>query len=96
MKVGLNRFTVEERERPFESFQGDPTSLKRQLEKLERVKAKRDETEVHKRLERLQVAVTNKENTMPSLIDVVRSYATVGEIVGVLKEVYGEAEQYVF
>ena len=47
-------------------------------------------------MERLQVAVTNKENTMPSLIDVVKAYATVGEIVGVLKEVYGEAEQYVF
>jgi methylmalonyl-CoA mutase N-terminal domain/subunit len=96
VKVGLNQFTVEERKRPFESFQGDPTSLKRQLEKLERVKAKRDEAEVKKRLERLQVAVTNKENTMPSLIDVVRSYASVGEIVGILKEVYGEAEQYVF
>ena len=96
VKVGLNRFTVDERERPFESFQSDPTSLKRQLEKLERVKARRDEAEGQKRLERLQLAATNKENTMPYLIDVVRSYATVGEIVGVLKEVYGEAEQYVF
>ena len=35
-----------------------------------------------------------QKNLMPYLLDTVKSYATVGEIVGVLKEVYGEAPEH--
>jgi methylmalonyl-CoA mutase N-terminal domain/subunit len=44
-------------------------------------------------LTRLKAAAAGKENLMPRLIDAVKAYATVGEISGALKEVFGEYKE---
>jgi methylmalonyl-CoA mutase N-terminal domain/subunit len=59
--------------------------------RLSRIREERDNQKVGSALEALEKAVVEKENLMPFILDAVRAYATVGEIVGELKEIYGEA-----
>ena len=49
----------------------------------------RDSGRVGQALDRLRLACQGTEITMPHLLDCVRAYATLGEIVGVMKEVFG-------
>jgi methylmalonyl-CoA mutase N-terminal domain/subunit len=93
VKVGVNRFTIDEKQSEMEVFKDDPQALKRQTDRLNRVKATRDNGKVTACLNDLNKAATEGRNMMPYLIDAVKAYATMGEIVKVLKEVYGEAEQ---
>jgi len=72
-------------------FQVDPRTLPNQIKRLKDVKASRDNHHVATSLKGLKQAAFEKKNLMPYLLDTVKSYATVGEIVAVLKEVYGEA-----
>jgi len=96
VKVGVNRFTIDEEQREMEVFALDPEVLSQQIERLNRVRAARDKGKVTACLHDLKVAATEERNTMPYLIDAVKAYATMGEMIGVLKGVYGEAEQPVF
>jgi len=93
IKVGVNRFTDDEEQREVEVVKHGPEILTRQIERLNRVKATRDKGKVIEYLKDLKKAATEERNIMPCLIDAVKAYATMGEIVGVLKEVHGEAEQ---
>lgn len=65
----------------------DPSVGARQTEKL---KASRDSEAVKKSLDRLKAACATDENVMPYLIDAVKTYATLGEICNVMREVFGE------
>jgi methylmalonyl-CoA mutase N-terminal domain/subunit len=87
--VGVNRYTMEEAE-PVETLRIDDAVERDQREGLERIKRERDENEVQRRLGLLVEAARGSENTMPRILDAVRAYATVGEICGVLKPVFGE------
>lgn len=71
----------------------DPEGEDRQIERLRRVRAERDHREWQRALGALRLAATGTENLMPALIGAVRAYATLGEIVGVLKEVFGEHQE---
>lgn len=93
VKVGVNRFQVVEEDRELEVFEVDPRTLMRQIDRLKQVKATRDDRKLERALGALQNGAFEKKNLMPYIIDAVRSYATVGEIVGELKKVYGEAKQ---
>ena len=93
IKVGVNRFTIDEEQREMGALKVDPEVVKRQIQRLNRVKATRDKSKVTACLQDLRKAATEERNTMPCLIDAVKAYATMGEIVEVLKDVYGEAEQ---
>jgi methylmalonyl-CoA mutase N-terminal domain/subunit len=93
VKVGVNRFQIDEEDKELEVFEVDPQTLLRQVGRLEKIKAERDKTTVKNSLAALKNAAVEKKNLMPYLMDAVRSYATVGEMVEKLKEVYGEAEQ---
>ncbi|MBM4330069.1 MAG: methylmalonyl-CoA mutase [Deltaproteobacteria bacterium] len=93
VKVGANRFQIDEEEKELEVFEVDPQTLIRQIGRLEQIKAERDNIKLKNALETLQNAAYAKKNLMPYIMEAVRSYATVGEIVGKLKEVYGEAKQ---
>jgi len=73
-----------------EVHKSDPSSVKRQIERLKRVKKERDREKVSDSLERLGRATRGNENLMPYLIDAARAYATIGEITAVMKEVFGE------
>ncbi len=93
IKVGANRFQIDEEERELEVFEVDPETRSRQIGRLNRIKDERDSKRVGASLEALKRAAGDKENLMPFILDAVRAYATVGEIVGRLKEIYGEASQ---
>jgi methylmalonyl-CoA mutase N-terminal domain/subunit len=93
IKVGVNKFRVEEKDRDLEVFRVDSQTLPKQIQRLNGIKALRDNATVLASLSKLKQAAIDKKNLMPYLLEVVKSYATLGEIVNVLKEVYGEAPQ---
>jgi len=91
--IGLNKFQLVT-DKPKDLLKVDPEVGRRQEEKLFNLKSKRDNEKVQEALNKIkQVAVTN-ENLMPYFIEAVKSYATLGEICGVLREVYGEYQQH--
>lgn len=93
IKVGVNRFQIDEGERELEVFEVDPETRSRQIVRLNRIKDERDNKRVEGALDALKKAALEGKNLMPSILDAVRAYATVGEIVLHLKEIYGEATQ---
>ena len=92
IKVGVNRFRIDEEDRELEVFEMDPKTLSRQVGRLKQVKAERDNAGVTSALKALKSAAIEKKNLMPPILDAVKAYATVGEMVNTLKEVYGEAQ----
>ncbi|OGO33891.1 MAG: methylmalonyl-CoA mutase [Chloroflexi bacterium RBG_16_57_11] len=66
----------------------DPQGYERQRDRLEQVRAQRDPGRVGQALDRLRLACQGAENTMPFLLDAVRAYATLGEMIGVMREVF--------
>ncbi|MBN1381051.1 MAG: methylmalonyl-CoA mutase [Deltaproteobacteria bacterium] len=90
--VGVNQYeTGEEIEMP--SFRVNPAVEKEQLENLARLKQERDSQAVQRGLEAVRVAGKKNENLVPSLVEAVKAYATIGEICDVLREVYGEYKE---
>jgi methylmalonyl-CoA mutase N-terminal domain/subunit len=68
----------------------DPEGYERQVARLERVRRERDNERTGVALEALRQAARGTENTMPFILDCVRAYATLGEIMGVFRQVFGE------
>jgi methylmalonyl-CoA mutase N-terminal domain/subunit len=68
----------------------DPEGYERQVARLDRVRRQRDNLRVGVTLEALRQAARGTENTMPYILDCVRAYATLGEIMGVFRQVFGE------
>ncbi len=87
--VGVNRFQEEE-ERPSDLVRIDPAVEEAQRRRLAEVKSCRDQAAVRACLERLRQDAAGEANLMPAIMDAVRAYATIGEICGVLREVFGE------
>jgi methylmalonyl-CoA mutase, N-terminal domain len=90
--VGLNRFQVEE-EKPSNLLRVDPGVRIAQMEKLNQLKAARDNTCIPQHLGRLKQAARGRENLMVPILDAVKAYATLGEICDALREVFGEYRQ---
>ena len=67
----------------------DPQGYKRQVARLEELRRTRDAGRVGQALDRLRIACQGTENTMPFILDAVRAYATLGEIIKVMKDVFG-------
>jgi methylmalonyl-CoA mutase N-terminal domain/subunit len=87
--VGLNEFVSEEK--PLRDIlKIDPEVERYQREKLARIKEQRDSGQVKRNLEALRGAAEGDRNIVPPILDAVRSYATVGEISDVLRDVFGE------
>ena len=63
------------------------------MERLAQVRRERDDDAVRAKLEAVRAAATAGENVMPSVIDAVELYATVGEVCGVLKDVFGTLQE---
>ena len=89
--VGVNEFASPGEETGMDLFQVDPSVGERQAEKLRRVKAERDGKTVERALQELrEAAMDEKANLMPPILEAVRAYGTIGEICGVLRDVFGE------
>jgi methylmalonyl-CoA mutase N-terminal domain/subunit len=87
--VGVNELTEDE---PIQIplLEMDPEGYERQVARLERVRSERDNEQVGVTLHALRQASRETENTMPYILDCVHAYATLGEIMGVFREVFGE------
>lgn len=92
--VGMNKFQVEE-EAPKGLLKVDPAVGELQKEKLAKLRSERDNDVVNEKLEALRKACEGDDNVMPYIIDAVKTYATLGEICGVMREVFGEYQQSV-
>jgi methylmalonyl-CoA mutase N-terminal domain/subunit len=86
--VGVNRFQQEERAIP--TFRLDPELERLQVEKLRQVRASRSAASVAEKLDALEQTARGEANLMPAIVDAAAAYATVGEISGRLRGVFGE------
>lgn len=90
VKVGVNKYVDESDNPEVELHEYDPETQERQLRSLKAVKAERSTADVAATLKELERAVRAKENVMPALVVCCKAYATVGEMTGVFREVFGE------
>jgi methylmalonyl-CoA mutase N-terminal domain/subunit len=87
--VGVNRYQTDD-EPPPELLSVDRSVQDEQIRRLREVREGRSADEVRRRLDALRRAAEGDDNLMPPILDAVRAYAGVGEICGVLREVFGE------
>jgi methylmalonyl-CoA mutase, N-terminal domain len=91
--VGVNRYAVTE-EKPIETLRIEKSAEDRQIEKLRQLRKRRNNGDVERSLAVLRrMAAAVSQNLMLPLLDAVRSYATLGEICGVLRDVFGTYEE---
>lgn len=86
--VGLNAFEEEE-DLKISVFRVDPELERGQIENLSRIKASRGNSKALEALDRLSKAARAGENLMPSILEAVEAYASVGEISDTLRAVFG-------
>jgi methylmalonyl-CoA mutase N-terminal domain/subunit len=87
--VGVNKFQIEEE--PLEGILMIDDSIRNvQIEKINKVKAKRDNDKVKACLLKLEDAAKGSDNLMPFILEAVEAYATKGEIADTLRHVFGE------
>ena len=90
--VGLNKFAMADEKAMEEQdiFEVDAGVEVSQKNKVAELKAHRNADQVKKSLEALALGIDNNENLMPCIITAVKSYATIGEICGVMRSQWGE------
>jgi methylmalonyl-CoA mutase N-terminal domain/subunit len=86
--VGVNEFTVEE-DTPIEILRIDPKLESEQVARVREVRKKRDQARCANALSSLRKAAAGSDNLMPYILESVRAYATEGEIMNTLIEVFG-------
>jgi len=92
--VGVNRFTTSG-DQPIDLLKMDPATSQRQVERLKEVRLSRNQGDVAEALQGLRKAAQGSDNLMPYILTAVKAYATLGEICGVLRDVFGEYQQQI-
>lgn len=93
--VGVNQFQIKEKA-PEGLLRVDASVGEFQKNKLAKVKAERDNAAVKAALAKLEAAAKDeKANLFPVVLEAVKTYASLGEICGVLRKVFGEYEAHV-
>ncbi|MBI4012040.1 MAG: methylmalonyl-CoA mutase [Candidatus Rokubacteria bacterium] len=100
-KVAVNRHVAPDAERQasqqtdssLELYAFDPKVAEAQVTKLARLRRERDSGAVERALGRLRDTARGQDNLLPPIIEAVRAYATLGEMAGVLREVWGEHKE---
>lgn len=87
--VGVNKFQVDE-EQKFDYLRVNPESEREQIEQLKNLRKSRDDDKVQTALHDLRLGAEGETNLVPLIIEAVKVYATLGEICGVLRDVFGE------
>jgi methylmalonyl-CoA mutase, N-terminal domain len=87
--VGVNDYQIDEAA-PIPTLYVDPAKERIHLERLYRVRRERDNERVGVALAALEQAARGSENTMPHILDAARAYATLGEIMGIFRKVFGD------
>lgn len=96
LKVGVNCFKRDEEAKKVEFHPYNVEAANKQIKKLKKIKSSRDKVKVKNALEELRRDVEQNKNLMPATIKAVKCYASVGEIIQVLKDVYGEYKEPIF
>jgi len=92
-KIGVNKYVMAEERTEIELHPFNTKVAEEQKKKLGRIKAERNNAGVEEALIGLKEAAQTEENVMPHMLKAVKSYATLGEITKVLKEVFGEFKE---
>ena len=92
--VGVNRFTRDE-EPGIPTQRIDEALERRQVERVRARRARRDAARWTASLDRVRDAARTDANLIPAILEAVESYATVGEIAGALREIFGEFRESV-
>ncbi len=87
--VGVNRFGDDDQESPLDLLRISNTAGESQSAKLKTLRAERDGGRVRNSLRALQEAADKGQNTMPSILEAVRAYATLGEMCDALRASFG-------
>ncbi len=88
--VGLNRFQMEEELARPQLLRVDEAVQQEQVAQLQRTRAGRDNAAVRQALAELRAAAQGTDNLLHPMKEALRRYATLGEVCGVLREVFGE------
>jgi methylmalonyl-CoA mutase N-terminal domain/subunit len=90
--VGQNDFTGEMGE-PIDYLYIDDTVEEKQVERLAALRRRRDAGAVERAVEAVRCAAASDVNLMPAILEAVHAYATVGEICGAMRDVFGEYQE---
>jgi len=93
--VGVNDLTVEEDWVPVELLRVHPKVEEEQVARLQKLRGARDNRRVKLLLDKLHDEADGDKNLMPTIIEAVKSYATLGEITDVLRRVFGEYRELI-
>ena len=91
--VGVNAFQSEEE--PLETLRIDRQAEAQQVTRVRKLRAERSSEQVDRALDDLARAAERDQNLMPYLLEAVRAYATLGEMCGTLKKVFGVYQEAV-
>ncbi len=87
--VGVNRYQLED-ETPLDILRIDPALERKQIDRVQGLRARRDTAKVELRLAELKAAAAREDvNLMPPIVDAARDYVTMGEICDAFREVWG-------
>ncbi len=90
--VGVNRYVSEAAPSP-PILRIDPEIEREQIDRLRKLRAKRDAARVTVCLKKVESVARENHNVMPAILQAVKAYATVGEISDALRRVFGEYQQ---
>lgn len=91
--VAVNRFQGEPAAGKMQYHRFDPAMYKRQVTRTAQVRKERNNDAAARALRRLKEEAGGGENLIPCLVETVKTYATLGEIMKALKEVFGTFEE---
>ena len=92
--VGINKYLDEKGASP-PLLRIDPDIERSQVERLAKLRARRDNARVETTLRTVEETARSDRNLLPAILDAVKAYATVGEISGALRRVFGEYQESV-
>jgi methylmalonyl-CoA mutase N-terminal domain/subunit len=91
--VGVNRFQEADETPPGDILRIDPDLEQAQVERVRALRERRDPGRWQEAMEALELAARSDENLVPTIVDAVLAWATVGEIAGRLRSVFGEHQE---
>jgi methylmalonyl-CoA mutase N-terminal domain/subunit len=86
--VGVNRYELADEPEP-ELLRIDPALERKQVDRVQALRARRDPAAVEARLGELRRTAASKANLMPVILEAARDYVTMGEICDALRDVWG-------
>ncbi len=90
--IGVNAY-ADEKPLAIPILEMDPQGYERQLPGWKRCGENRDSGRVGQKLDELRLACQDSQNVMPYLLEAVHAQATLGEIIGVMKQVFGTYQE---